>query len=136
MSAQARDMLIPMKPVSSILSDTEPLIFVGFGGARPFDTVSRTTQKVEHIKRNDFNQTFDVLSMSRVFPDGTIEKWQYYARKDGHFLLEKGIIFDGGALSSNFVDSESDSEEGDEDSSGDDDSQDDSEDDGESKRLT
>lgn len=134
-SARARDMLIPMEVVPTISSDTPyaaPLIFVGFGDIRFFDPESKTLEKVEHIKLNDCDQTLDALSRSRLFPERAIEKWQYYSRKHGHFLLDEGIIFDDGELEDGFVESESDPEESDEDISGSEDREDDSEDDSES----
>lgn len=110
----------------------EPLIFVGFVGARPFSNVPPSLAEEHCIKLNDCNQTLDILIRSKVSLDGTIRKWQYYARKDGHFLLDEGIIFDRGALSGNFVESGSDSEESEEDVSGEDDSEDDSDSGGDS----
>ena len=115
-----------MELVPTISPYDGPLIFVGFGGARPFDAASKSANDIQHLKLSDCNENLDSLIRSRVFPDRAIRKWQYYARKDGHFLLEEGIVFDDGELSDRFIESGSDSEEDDEDISGIDDSYDDS----------
>lgn len=129
-----QDILIPMELVPTKSSDTpyaQPLIFVGFGGSGFFDN-EKSLEEKRHINFYDCNQVLSVLIGSRVFPDRALQRWQYYTRKNGHFLLEKGIAFDDGHSSDLFIESGSDTEESDENTSGSDDSEDDSEDNSES----
>lgn len=105
------------------------MIFVGFGGSCSFDNPSQS-KDIEHaIRIMDCTSILDRLIADDVFPDGTIQRWQpYYTRKECHFLLEKGIVFDGDRLSTLYVESGSESGEDDgEDISASDDSEDDGE---------
>lgn len=83
---------------------------VGFGASCVLEDDSGTDSDDEGMRIDDCRATLEVLGRNDVSPDGTIQRWEYYTRKEGHFLLREGIIFVGGQLSDLYVESGSEEE--------------------------
>lgn len=62
------------------------------------------------IRIHDCTGALEVLGRNDVFPDGTIRRWQYYTRKEGRFLLQEGIVFDYGRISTSYIESDTEEE--------------------------
>lgn len=89
------------------------MIVVGFAGSCPFfeDELEPESEEYYHgVRVSDWRAALEALGRDDVFPDGTIQRWEYYARKENRILLREGIIFDGGRLSKLYVESDSEEE--------------------------